>query len=274
MHPRLFTIGGFTQHTYGLLVATAFVVGLITVVRLSRRQGLDPDKVFNLGVYVALAAVLGAKLLLILTDLGFYFRNPGEIFSLASLQAGGVFYGGLIGAVALALWYTRRASLPLLRTCDVFAPAVALGHVIGRLGCFSAGCCFGKPTSLPWGVTFTDPYAHEMFGTPLGVRLHPTQLYEALAEALIFLLLLARLRKKQFDGQVMALYLAVYGVARFLIEFVRDDPDRGFILGSWMSTSQFIAIIVVALAGAFWIWKRRGPAASAGQAVRPARRSA
>jgi phosphatidylglycerol:prolipoprotein diacylglycerol transferase len=113
-----------------------------------------------------------------------------------------------------------------------------------------------------------------MFGTPLGVRLHPTQLYEALAEALIFLLLLARLRKKQFDGQVMALYLAVYGVARFLIEFVRDDPDRGFILGSWMSTSQLIAIVAVALAGAFWIWKRRGPAASAGQAVRPARRSA
>ena len=260
MHPRLFTIGGFTQHTYGFLVATAFIVGLAVAVRLARREGLSADKVFNLGVYVALAAVLGAKLLLVLTDLRYYARNPGEILSLASLQAGGVFYGGLVGAIVFALWYTRHAGLPLLKACDVFAPAVSLGHAVGRLGCFSAGCCYGKPTSLPWGVTFTDSYAHDMFGTPLGVRLHPTQLYEAFAETAIFFLLLARFRRKQFDGQVMALYLAVYGAVRFCLEFVRDDPDRGFLFGGWMSTSQFIAILMIVLAAAFWVWKRAVPA--------------
>jgi phosphatidylglycerol---prolipoprotein diacylglyceryl transferase len=272
MHPRLFTIGGFTQHTYGFLVATAFVVGLLVAVRLARREGLDTDKVFNLGVYVALAAVVGAKVLLILTDLSFYLRSPREMFSLASLQAGGVFYGGFLGAVALALWYTRYAQLPLLKVCDVFAPAVSLGHAIGRLGCFSAGCCYGKPTSLPWGVTFTDPYSHDMFGTPLGIRLHPTQLYEALAETMIFFLLLARFRKKQFDGQVMALYVGVYGVVRFCLEFVRDDPDRGFVFGGWMSTSQFIAIIMMAAAAMFWAWKRMAPKPQPQPAVRPARR--
>lgn len=284
MHPRLFTIGGFTQHTYGFLVATAFVVGLVVAVRLARREGLNTDKVFNLGVYVALAAVAGAKLLLILTDLRFYARNPAEIFSLASFQAGGVFYGGFLASVAFALWYTRHARLPLLKVCDVFAPAVALGHAVGRLGCFSAGCCYGKPTSLPWGVAFTDTYAHDMFGTPLGVPLHPTQLYEALAETLIFFLLLARFRKKPrpaaqpsaapvstpgggFDGQVMALYLVLYGAVRFCLEFIRDDPDRGFLFNGWISTSQFIAVLMIVAATAFWAWKR---SARAAVAARPA----
>jgi phosphatidylglycerol:prolipoprotein diacylglycerol transferase len=261
MHPKLFQIGGFVQHTYGVLVATAFLLGLLVAVRLARRQGLDPDHAFNLGVYVALAAFLGAKLLLMVTDWGYYSRHPGEIFSLYSLKAGGVFYGGFLAALLFAVWYTRRHRMPYLKTADAFAPAVALGHAIGRLGCFSSGCCWGKPTALPWGVTFTDPYANEMFGVPLGIPLHPTQLYEAAAEALIFTFLMLRWKKRAFDGQIVAFYLALYGTARFLIEFVRDDPDRGFLFGGLLSTSQFIALLMIALSAV--IWRRRPRIAAA-----------
>ena len=270
MHPRLFTIGSFTQHTYGLLVAIAFMVALYIAVRLGRRDGLDGDQVFNLGVYMAVVGVIGSKALLILTDLSYYTRNPGQIFSLESLQAGGVFYGGLLSAVFFAVWYLHNRALPFLKTGDAFAPGVALGHAIGRLGCFSAGCCYGKPTSLPWGITFKDPYAHEMFGTPIGIPLHPTQLYEAVAETLIFFLLMWRWKRKSFDGQVLTLYLAVYGAVRFCLEFVRDDPDRGFVFGGWMSTSQFIAIILIVLAGAIWSFRHNTPP----ERVRPARSTA
>jgi phosphatidylglycerol:prolipoprotein diacylglycerol transferase len=268
MHPKLFQIGGFVQHAYGVLVAVAFLVGLLVAVRLARRVGLDADRVFNLGVYVALAAFLGAKVLLIFSDWDYYRHNPGDIFSLYSLKAGGVFYGGFLAALLFAAWYTWRYHLPYLKTADAFAPGVALGHAIGRLGCFCSGCCWGKPTALPWGVTFTDPYAHEMFGVPLGVPLHPTQLYEALAEALIFTVLMWRWKKKAFDGQIVALYLALYGAARFAIEFVRDDPDRGFLFSGLLSTSQFIALLMLALATVIW-WRKH---ASAAPRVQPARR--
>ncbi len=256
MLPKLFTVGGFTQHTYGLLVAAAFFTGLWISVRLARRQGLDADRVFNLGVYMALAGFFGAKVLLVITDWDYYWRNPSAIFSLQALQAGGVFYGGFLAAVALAALYGRRFELPFLRTADCFAPGVAAGHAIGRLGCFAAGCCWGKACSLPWGVTFTDSYAHEMFGVPLGIPLHPTQLYEAAAEALIFLFLMASWKKRSFDGQVLSLYLALYGAARFIIEFFRGDPDRGSLFNGALSTSQFIAVLMLLLSAGIWLRNR------------------
>ncbi len=261
MYPKLFTIGGFTQHTYGVLVALAFLLGLWVAVRTARSEGLNAERVFNLGVYTALAAFLGAKLLLLVTDWGYYSLNPRQILSLSSFQAGGIFYGGLLAALVFAAWYTRHARLPFLKVADAFAPGVALGHGVGRLGCFFAGCCWGKPTSLPWGVTFTDPYAKQMFGVPLGIPLHPTQLYEALVEALLFVFLLWQRKNKSFDGQTFSLYLALYGAARFTLEFVRDDPDRGFLFDGRLSISQFLSLLLIALSAAFWYWKR--PAAVA-----------
>ena len=257
MYPKLFTIGNFTQHTYGLLVAIAFLAGLWAAVGLARREGLDVSRVFNLGVYAALVAVAGAKLLMVLTDWQYYWRNPAQMLSLQSLLAGGVFYGGFLAAVAFGFWYTSRAGLPFLKTADAFAPVVALGHAIGRLGCFSAGCCWGKPSSLPWAVTFTDPYAHAMFGVPLGIPLHPTQLYEALAEALIFAALMFRWKRRSFDGQILALYLALYGAARFAVEFLRDDPDRAFLFRGLLSTSQLIAMLMLPLGAGLWYWRRQ-----------------
>jgi phosphatidylglycerol:prolipoprotein diacylglycerol transferase len=149
--------------------------------------------------------------------------------------------------------------MPVLRTCDAFAPGIALGHVFGRFGCFAAGCCYGKPTSLPWGVTFTNPIAHFNSSTPLNVAIHPTELYEAAVELINFLVLLWIFKHKKFEGQVIGAYLFLYGVARFFLEFVRDDPGRGTVFGGAMSGTQLISIFMVLAGGAIWL--RRKPVA-------------
>jgi phosphatidylglycerol:prolipoprotein diacylglycerol transferase len=180
MFPRLFTIGDFfTLHTYGLMVATALLVGIYTAGRFAPRIGVDPDKVWNLGIYMALAGLLGAKLFLVFSEWGYYSNHVGEIFSTAILHAGGVWHGGLLLAIAVGAWYTWRHKLAFAALGDVYAPGISLGHAFGRLGCFSAGCCWGTATDAAWAVTFTDPYSHKIVGVPLGIALHPTQLYEA-----------------------------------------------------------------------------------------------
>jgi phosphatidylglycerol:prolipoprotein diacylglycerol transferase len=157
-----------------------------------------------------------------------------------------VFYGGLILAVLVALWYLRRHRMPIWTTCDVFAPGIALGHVVGRLGCFMAGCCYGRSCDLPWAVTFTDPLAASNVGTPLGVPLHPTQLYEAGAELLILVgLLTFERRGRTFPGRTFWGYMFAYAVTRFAIEIYRGDP-RGVVLGV-LSTSQFISVVLAPL---------------------------
>ncbi len=176
-------------------MAIAFLAALWMAGRLAARAGLNSDAVTNLGIYCALAAIAGAKVMMFLVDLPYYMQHAGEIFSLATLRAGGVFYGGLIAALAVAWWYMRRTRLPLWKTADVFAPAIALGHGIGRLGCFSAGCCWGVRANVPWAVTFTNPAANDLVGVPLNVPLHPTQLYESFAEFCIFGILYWRIRK-------------------------------------------------------------------------------
>src|SRR6516225_11583380 len=188
MYPRLFELGPVTVYTYGLLLAAAYLVGLKLAMVRAKARGLDSARVLDLGIYIIISALVGAKLLLLVTDFRTFAADPRELLTLA--RSGGVFYGGLILAVAVALWYIRKIGLPLWTTCDVFAPGIALGHVIGRFGCFFAGCCFGKPTTVPWAITFTDPFAAANVGTPLNVPLHPTQLYEAGAEFLILMVLL------------------------------------------------------------------------------------
>lgn len=259
MFPRLLVWGDFVLPTYGLTLALAFLVGLVVASRLAARQGMEGEAAFNLGIYAALAAIVGAKVLMVAEDWSFYSDHPREIFSL--VKSGGVFYGGFLAALGVSAWYIRRQGLPFLKTSDAFAPGVALGHAIGRLGCFAAGCCWGKPTALAWGVTFTDPYAWQIVGVPLGVRLHPTQLYESLAEALIFLVLLAVWKRKRFDGQVLSLYLVLYGAARFLIEFARDHPAGGMFFGGRLSTSQLIALLLIPAGLALWVGRRRVPVA-------------
>lgn len=252
MLPELFHIGRFFLPTYGLLVATGVLVGLWISVRNSARQGIDPDKAWNLGILVVLAGILGAKILYIVVDWSYYASHPGDIFSLGTLQAGGVFSGGLLAALAVAAWYIRKHRLPALATCDAFAPGLALGHAIGRVGCFAAGCCYGKETHAPWGVTFTNPLANLRVGTPLNVPLEPTQLFEAAVELANFFLLMWLLKRRAFDGQVIGAYLFLYGVARFFLEFLRNDPGRGEVFGGVMTGTQLISIFLVLAGGLIW----------------------
>ena len=245
MYPRLLELGPVTIYTYGVLLAAAYLVGLKLAMVRAKTRGLDQTRVLDLGIYIIISALVGAKLLLLFTDLGTYTANPRELLSLA--RSGGVFYGGLILAVTVALLYIRRIGLPLWTTCDVFAPGIALGHVVGRLGCLFAGCCYGKPTTMPWGITFTDPFAAANVGTPLNVPLHPTQLYEAGAEGLILLLLLAtETRGRRFPGRTFWLYMLLYAISRYVIEMYRGDPGRGTVF--MFSTSQFISLILAPLA--------------------------
>jgi phosphatidylglycerol:prolipoprotein diacylglycerol transferase len=255
--PILFHYARFSLPTYGFLAAVGLLVGLAISVRYAARNGMDADKTWNLGILAILAGIAGAKLLLVMNDWAFYKLHPREIFSLRTLQAGGVWSGGLVAAVLVSWWYIRHHHFPVLKTCDVFAPGIALGHAIGRLGCFAAGCCWGKPTTLPWGVTFTNPLASQLVGTPLGLALHPTQLYEMVLELGNFFLLAWMLGRKRFDGQVIGAYMFVYGLARYFLEFLRDDPERGSVLHGLMSGTQLLAVGLVIGGGLLWL--RRNP---------------
>ncbi len=256
MFPKLISLDGFFLPTYGVLVALGFLAALWIARRLSLKAGLDPEAVTNLGVYCAVAGLLGAKLMMLVFDWSYYAQRPAEIFTLRTLQAGGVFQGGLIAALLTAAVYTKKQNLPRLATADVFAPGVALGHGIGRLGCFAAGCCWGVETRLPWAVTFTRQEAHELVGVPLGRPLHPTQLYESAAEFLIFAVLYRRFQRPHREGAIIGMYLALYGGVRFLVEFVRyhQQPNP---FGGPLSATQWLALVLGA--AGLWLWRRRGP---------------
>ncbi len=249
MFPQLLHYGSFFLPTYGVLVATGVLVGLMMTAHIAHKQGLDAEKVWNLGILVVLGAIVGAKVLLIINDWSFYMSHPGEIFSLSTLRAGGVFYGGVLTALAISLYYMRKHRMGWLQTTDCFAPGLALGHAIGRLGCFAAGCCWGKPTSHWWGVTFHNPLAAAYVGTPLNIALEPTQLFESAVELANFLFLYWLIKRKKADGQVIGAYMALYGVARFFLEFIRDDPGRGSVFGGAMSGTQLISIFLVMIGG-------------------------
>ena len=251
MHPRLFDIPVFglfgrqhvSLHTYGFLLAVAFIVGLWVAHRQARKAGLDPARVTDMAVYVLIGGLLGAKVMLVLVEWDYYVRNPRELLSI--LQSGGVFYGGLLGALPVAWWYVRRHKLDPWRSADVLAPGVVLGQSIGRLGCFAAGCCWGRATDVAWAVTFTDTYVQKQVGTPLDLPLHPSQIYESLLCLGIFVIVMWIARRKQFHGQVMLAYVSLYAAGRFVLEYFRGDAARGTLFGGALSTSQFIAILML-----------------------------
>lgn len=270
MFPELFSIGPVTVYTYGVLLALSYLLGLQLARYRGRRWGLDANRVLDLGIYIIIAALVGAKLLLLIVDFDAFRRSPGDLLTLA--RSGGVFYGGLILAVVVAFWYIWRHNLPFWTTCDVFAPGIALGHVTGRLGCLAAGCCYGKPTDVPWAIVFSNPAAAANVGTPLGIPLHPTQLYESGAELLILLLLLATERRgRPFAGRTFWLYMLLYAISRYVIEMYRGDP-RGMV--GIFTTSQFISLVLVPLSVAMLVWlSRRGPEQPTADVARARRRA-
>lgn len=243
MHPILFRIGSLQLPTYGFFLALALIAGLYVAIRLGRREGLDTARVVDFSTWLIITGLIGAKIYMILTGWRFYTAHPGEIFSLDTLEAGGGFYGGFIGAALFAVWYVRSHRWPLAKVFDAFAPAVAIGQCIGRLGCFAAGDDYGKVarhSSL--AVVFTNPYSHQMTGVPLGVPLYPVQLFESALTLIIFLILIELYRHKKRDGEIFVAYMMLYAVARFFLEFYRGDPDRGFFFNGLLSTAQVVAI--------------------------------
>jgi phosphatidylglycerol:prolipoprotein diacylglycerol transferase len=257
VHPQLLHFGRFFLPTYGFLVSLGVLLGLWISVRNSERLGIDGEKAWNLGILVVLCGIVGAKVLYVINDWSDYSGHLGDIFSINTLQAGGVFSGGLIAAFAAAAWYVRKHHMPALGTCDAFVPGLALGHAIGRIGCFAAGCCYGKPTTHFWGVTFTNPLANSITGTPLHIPLEPTQLFESAVQLANFFFLMWLLKHRKFEGQVFGAFLFIYGIARFFLEYLRDDPGRGSVFGGAMTGTQLIAIGLVIGGGLIW-WLRPG----------------
>ncbi len=246
MFPKLVEWGSFYLPTYGVLVAIAFLLAIWFTGRLGRQAGLSTELVTNLAVYCALAGMVGAKLLMFVFDWKIYAEDPSQIFTFSTLQAAGVYQGGLLLALLTAFLYMQRMKMPKLLTADVFAPGLALGHAIGRLGCFSAGCCWGLQCDRSWAVTFRNPDAHELTGVPLNVPLHPSQLYESGAELLIFAFLLWYIRRPHKTGTVIGMYLVLYSVARFAVEFFRHH-DQALPFGGPWSLTQWISLLTLVL---------------------------
>ncbi len=262
MYPILFNVGDWPVYSYGVLLAAAYLIGLQLAVVRARRAGIDPAKVMDLGIYLIIAALVGAKLMLIAVDFDYFRQQPRELLSL--VRAGGVFYGGLIAAVAVGYFLVRRYKLNIWSTGDLMAPGIALGHVVGRFGCLLAGCCYGRPTDVGWAITFTNPVANANVGTPLNIPLHPTQLYDAGAELLILgVLLLTERKGKPFAGRTFWLYIGLYAISRFIIEYFRGDIQRGTVFGT-MSTSQFVSLLLVpaALVMLWFLRRQQQPTAA------------
>jgi phosphatidylglycerol:prolipoprotein diacylglycerol transferase len=264
MFPEIFRIGNFPITTYGIMLALGMFLALFVASRLAVRDGIDRDRVFDLGLWTLLGGLMGSKILMLFVDEN-YNQNIWNIFSLDFLRSGGVYYGGFIGGfLTLAgLMYFYRLSF--WKVADAFAPGVALGQFFGRQGCNAAGCCWGKPTDLPWGVQFS-PQGHEYTGVPIyddhggPLHLHPVQLYESFAMLIVFGILYYFHRRKKFDGQILIMYMIFYPLIRFTIEFFRDDP-RGNLLGlpelTGLSTSQMISLLVATSAVIFLILRLR-----------------
>ena len=261
MHPILFeipriafgswAIGPIPIRLYGLMIGLGFVIGITLAARQAKKEGVAPERVLDLGVYMLLTAIVGSRVLFVLTNLREFAGRPWEAFAL--WKGGLVFYGGLLAAVPVGIWYVRRHRLPVWKTADIMAPSIALGQAFGRLGCFFAGCCYGATCSLPFGITFNDPHSL----APRGVPLYPTQLMESGGDTLIFMTLLWLRRSKKFDGQLFWTYVLFYAVLRFSIEFFRGDEIRGLYFGGAISTSQIIAIGMFMLSGVM-MWRLRG----------------
>jgi phosphatidylglycerol:prolipoprotein diacylglycerol transferase len=266
MYPEIFHIGSFPINTYGVFLAIAFLCAILVAVRLGARDGLPRERIYDLSLWMLLGGLIGSKILMLFTEPE-YRDHPLQLLSLDFLRSGGVFYGGLIGAVLTGYFLMKRYKLPWWKTADACAPGIAIGNFFGRQGCFAAGCCWGKPTSLPWGVKFTE-LGHQITGVPTDIYLHPTQLYESFAMMIVFLFLLWMHRRKRFNGQIILLYVLLYSIVRFAIEFVRDDP-RGDIFGltslTGLSTSQMISLVVGIAAAVLLVirWRRANATADA-----------
>ena len=251
MHPILLKIGSLTIFTYGCFLALAFLAAIALAGHEARRVGLPPGRVYDLCFYSIIAALIGARFFQVLLEWSFYWAHPLDIVKV--WDGGLAFQGGLVLGIITVVFYMWRHSLPVWKTLDVLALVMPLGQSIGRIGCFMAGCCYGRPTDLPWGVTFTDP---QSLG-PVGVKIHPTQLYESLLILGVFAVLYHLRTRKRFEGQLLGLYFLLAGLVRFGVEFFRGDP-RGADILVGMPSTQVIALSMAVVGGAILAFGLRG----------------
>ncbi|NQZ75506.1 MAG: prolipoprotein diacylglyceryl transferase [Ekhidna sp.] len=243
MHPELFSIGQFTIHTYGFMIMMGAVLGFFFMTNSVKKDlGIERDKIQSLAILIIFAAFVGGKLF-------FYMENPSYYFSSLenlkrNFRTGFVFYGSLLFAIPVTVWFFKKEKWPLWPMMDRLAITACIIHGMGRLGCFFAGCCHGIPTDVPWGVTFTDPISQ---AEPLNTALHPTQLYSATLIFSILVILLMFRRHKRFEGQLFFIYIILYALGRGVIEIFRGDDARGYIVDDVLSHSQFISLVVIAV---------------------------
>jgi len=243
-----FHFGNFSVHWYGVMVALAFVLGLWTASRRSLREGISAEKILDIGPWLIVGAILGARTLYVIEFWKEYFASQ-PIYEIFMVQHGGlVFYGGLIGASLACILYARLKQLPLWKLADILAPSIALGYVFGRIGCLMNGCCYGCACSLPWAIHF--PPGHATF--PNGV--HPTQIYESLLNFCLYASLAWLFRRKKFDGQVFSAYLIGYAMLRSFVELFRGDyPEYQRFVGGFLTPAHLVSIVTLT-AGLLLLW--------------------
>jgi phosphatidylglycerol:prolipoprotein diacylglycerol transferase len=254
MHPVLFQFVAFGRtfviHTYGFFIALGLLAAIFISKREARLVDQDPEKIADLIFWILVAAILGSRIFYVIVYWDQFY--PDKLLDVVKIWEGGlVFYGGFIGAVIASVIFLRKNNLPFWKSADILAPAIPFGHALGRLGCFSAGCCFGKECHLPWAVTFTNPEALAKLNVPL----HPTQIYESSVNFLIFLFIINYKRAKKFDGQVFLTYVMIYAVARSILETFRGD-FRGADI-AFLSVSQFVALVLGVCAAGMMVWLRK-----------------
>lgn len=236
--------------TYGVLVTLAIVVGFFWYLRNARRDGIDPGKAEAIAFWGVIIGILGGKLGLLAVEWRDFLRDPARLVSLDFLRSAGLVYTAIVGGITAWWLAARHYGVSPARALDAAAIPLPVSQAIGRLGCLAASCCHGGPCDLPWAVTYTSTDANHQSGVQLGVPLHPSQLYEALwcAGVVLPFLLSWRRRTDRAPGELMAVYLGVYGVGRFLVELTRGDAIRGVWFGGLLSTSQLISLLVVPFA--------------------------
>lgn len=233
MHPVLIQFGKVSVYTYGFFIAIGFIVGILLAKKESIKQGINPDDIMDLAFYMILSAVIGSRLFYVMTTPETFLDDPLSIFKI--WNGGLVFYGGFILCMVTFFTYVKIKQLDVWKTADICAPSIAIGQFFGRLGCFSAGCCFGKVCDLPWAVTFSNPDSL----APTGIPLHPSQLYHALGNLFIFVVIFSFRNHKRYQGQLFWTYVVLYGAVRSILEMFRGD-FRGSIFFNLFSVSQMI----------------------------------
>ena len=261
MLPLLFKIGPIPIHTYGVMIAIGFLLAISIAKRLALRSRIDPDKLIDLMFWSLIVGFAGSRILFVITRLHDFAAEPLAVFRV--WEGGLVFLGAPIAVVPFVAWFLRKHKMPTWSSVDAIVPGVTIAHALGRVGCLASGCCYGKPTELPWGVRL-DSEIVEM--SMRGIPLHPTQLYEAAALTILFFGLMWVHRRRAFDGQVALTYFMAYPILRSIIEVFRGDLIRGFVIDGILSTSQFLSILVFAAASALLFYRLRALRGEAGLA--------